>query len=104
MSRKGKSAWLLDTAEADQDYQQQNDRSLPAADEPVNEAPNPPEVPMDFGAMREQFALRGYKLTRSRRVHDGQIGYSVERWTGPRYFTRLSDLQAYLSLVMGAPV
>ena len=104
MSRKEKSAWLLDTAEADQDYQPQNERSLPAADEHVNEAPKLPEVPMDFGAMREQFARRGYTLRRSRCIHDDQIGYSVERWTGPRYFTRLSDLQAYLSLVMGAPI
>ena len=102
MSRKEKSAWLLDTAEAD--YEEQSDRSLPAAEDAVNEAPKPPEVPKDYGALRAQFALRGYTLRRSRCIHDGQIGYSVERWTGPRYFTRLSDLQAYLSLVMGAPV
>lgn len=101
---KRKSAWPRDTAEADQIYQTLIERSLPAADEHVNEAPKLPEAPMDFGAMREQFAQRGYKLTRSHRVHDGQIGYSVERWTGPRYFTRLSDLLAYLSLVTGAPV
>jgi len=65
---KEKSAWLLDTAEADQIYQTLNERSLPAADDPVNEAPKLPEAPMDFGAMREQFARRGHVLTRSRRV------------------------------------
>ena len=101
---KRKSAWLLDTAEADQDYQPQNERSLPAADEHVNEAPKLPEVPMDFGAMREQFALRGHVLTRSRRVSDGCITFIVTRWEMHRAFASLPDLHRYLNQVMGAPL
>jgi hypothetical protein len=104
MSRKEKSAWLLDTAEADLDYQPQNERSLPAADEHVNEAPKLPEVPMDFGAMREQFALRGHVLTRSRRVSDGCITFIVTRWEMHRAFASLPDLHRYLNQVMGAPL
>jgi hypothetical protein len=104
MSRKEKSAWLLDTAEADLDYQPQNERSLPAADEHVNEAPKLPEVPMDFGAMREQFARRGHVLTRSRRVPDGRITFVVTRFERSRTFASLPDLHRYLNQVMGAPL
>ena len=102
MSRKEKSAWLLDTAEAD--YDEQSEHSLPAADGGVNEAPKPPEVPIDFGAMREQFALRGHVLTRSRRVSDGCITFIVTRWEMHRAFASLPDLHRYLNQVMGAPL
>ena len=100
MSRKEKSAWLLDTAEAD--YDEQSEHSLPAADGGVNEAPKPPEVPIDFGAMREQFARRGHVLTRSRRVPDGRITYIVTRFERSRTFSHLHDLQAYLNQVTEA--
>lgn len=98
-----KSAWL-GAAEADFDYQPRDERSLPAADEPVNEAPKPPEPPKDFATMRAQFGLKGYTLTRSRRVPDGRITYIVERRTGPRHFTHLHDLQAFLNQVMEAAI
>ena len=100
--QKEKSTWLLDTAEAD--YDEQSEHSLPAADGGVNEAPNPPEVPKDYATMRAQFALKGYTLTRSRRVPDGRITYIVERRTGPRHFTHLHDLQAFLNQVMEAAI
>ena len=99
---KRKSAWLLDTAEADQIYQTLIERSLPAADDPVNEAPKLPEAPMDFGAMREQFARRGHVLTRSRRVPDGRITFVVTRFERSRAFSHLHDLQAYLNQVTEA--
>ncbi len=99
--QKERSAWL-GAAEADQDYQPQNERSLPAADDPVNEAPKLPEAPMDFGAMRAQFARRGHVLTRSRRVPDGRITYIVTRWERSRVFSQLHDLQGYLNQVTEA--
>jgi len=103
MIRHEKSAWLLDTAEADY-YEPQNESSLPTTVEPVNEAPKLPEPPKDFATMRAQFALKGYTLTRSRRVPDGRITYIVERRTGPRHFTHLHDLQAFLNRVMEAAI
>ena len=99
MRHKRKSAWLLDTAEAD--YEEQSARSLSAADEPVIQGPDEPK---DYATMRAQFARRGYTLKRARRVPDGRITYIVERWTGPRYFKHLHDLQGFLNQVMGAPL
>ena len=100
--QKEKSAWLQDTAEAD--YEEQSDRSLPAAEDAVNEAPKPPETPKVYETLRAQFALKGYTLTRSRRVPDGRVTYIVERRTGPRHFTHLHDLQAFLNQVMEAAI
>jgi hypothetical protein len=102
MSRKEKSAWLGDTAEADLDDQQQNERSLPAADGGVNEAPKPPDEPNGLRrACAQQFALaRSRALTRSRRVSlTGCITFVVTRWAGERYFSHLHDVQGHLSQI-----
>lgn len=95
---KEKSAWLLDTAEADY-YQPQNERSLPAVEDTVNAAPKPPEPPKDYSTLRAQFALRGRVLTRSHRVPDGHITFVVTSWAGARYFSHLHDVQGHLSQI-----
>jgi len=95
MTRHKKSAWLLDTAEADY-YEAQSECSLPAAVEPVNEAPKPPEPPKDYATLRAQFALRGRVLTRSHRWPDGRITYIVTTWSGARCFSHLHDVQGHL--------
>ena len=98
MTRQRKSAWL-GAAEADSDYQPRNERSLPAVDETVNAAPNPPELPKDYATMRALFALRGRVLTRSHRVPDGRITFVVTSWAGARYFSHLHDVQWHLSQI-----
>ena len=98
MRHKRKSAWLLDTAEADY-YEPQNDQSLLAADVAVNAAPKPPEPLKDFATMRALFALRGRVLTRSHRVPDGRITFVVTSWAGARYFSHLHDVQGHLSQI-----
>ena len=95
--QKEKSAWLQDTAEAD--YEEQSDRSLPAAEDAVNEAPKPPETPKVYETLRAQFALRGCVLTRSHRVGDGRVNYVVTSWAGARYFSHLHDVQGHLSQI-----
>ena len=96
MSRKEKSAWVLDTPEAD--YEEPNARSVPTAEEIINDEPK------DYATMRAQFALRGYVLTRSHRVPDGRINYIVTRYERSRVFSHLHDLQGYLNQVMEAAI
>lgn len=94
MTQQKKSAWL-GAAEADY-YETQNDQSLLAADDAVNEAPTPPEPPKDYATLRAQFALRGRVLTRSHRWPDGRITYIVTTWSGARCFSHLHDVQGHL--------
>jgi len=96
MSRKEKSARLLDTVEADSE--ETSACSLPTAEKIINDEPK------DYATMRAQFALRGHVLTRSRRVSDGCITFIVTRWEMHRAFASLPDLQRYLNQVMGAPL
>lgn len=96
MSRKEKSAWVLDTPEAD--YEEPNARSVPTAEKIINDEPK------DYATMRTQFALRGHVLTRARRVPDGYIMFIVTRWGMHRTFGSLPDLQSYLNQVTRAPI
>ena len=91
---KEKSAWVLDTPEAD--YEETSTRSVPTAEKIINDEPK------DYATMRAQFALRGHVLTRSRRVPDGRITYIVTRFERSRTFSHLHDLQAYLNQVTEA--
>ena len=91
---KEKSAWVLDTPEAD--YEESNACSVPTAEKIINDEPK------DYATMRAQFALRGHVLTRSRRVPDGRVNYIVTRFERSRIFSHLHDLQAYLNQVMEA--
>ena len=92
---KEKSAWVLDTPEAD---------SIEVCPVSVIEAAEiSNEEPKDYATMRAQFALRGHVLNRSHRVPDGRITYTVARWNQSRNFSHLNDVQAFLNQVTEAP-
>lgn len=91
---KEKSAWVLDTPEAD--YKGTNACSVPTAEKIINHEPK------DFATMRAQFAKRGHVLTRSRRVPCGRVTYVVTRWEMHRTFASMPDLQGYLHQVTEA--
>ncbi len=52
--------------------------------------------------MRALFNMRGYTLTRSRRVPCGRVTFVVTRWERHRTFASLPDLQGYLHQVTEA--
>ena len=86
---KEKSAWVLDTPEAD--YEETNAGSVPTAKRTINI-----EDPPGYQEMQARFRVLGRNLIRCRCI-DGRVSYGVERAGAlTRHYTTLGELQAYL--------
>lgn len=92
---KEKSAWL---GAAETDLEEASVCSVSLEEKIIN------DEPQDFATMRALFNLRGYTVTRSRRVPCGRVSYHVSRWESRRTFGSLPELRDYCNKIKVAPL